>query len=71
VLINVAHGFSGSKGKAPKINVKDFLPFPDWEPEAKKNEGPSDSTAKVLVKLLKKRAIPTYVFTSLKSPIVD
>jgi hypothetical protein len=67
VVINVAHGFSGSKSRPPKIKVQDFLPYPEWEPEKQENNGPSDSTSKVLIALVKKRQIPTYVFTALKS----
>ena len=71
VLINVAHGFSGSKGRAPKIKVQDFLPFPDWEPTKAVSDGPSDTTSKLLIALLKKRRIPAHVFTALRAAVTD
>ena len=69
VLINIAHGFSGSKSKAPKIDVKDFLPYPDWAPEAQETEGPSETTIHILVNLVKRNAIPRHVFVSLRTPL--
>lgn len=68
-LISIAHGFSGSKRAAPKLDVKDFLPYPDWKPEGASSTGPSDETAAQLKELLSKRQIPMHVFTSLITPI--
>ncbi len=68
-LIGIAHGFSGSKRAAPKLDVKDFLPFPDWNPEGATRIGPSDETVAQLKKLLLKRQIPMHVFTSLITPL--
>lgn len=71
VLINVAHGFSGSKGPPPKIKVQDFLPYPDWKPEKAENQGPSEITSAVLVTLFRERRIPAHVFAALKSPVSE
>lgn len=68
-LIGIAHGFSGSKRAAPKVEVKDFLPFPDWNPEGAKAAGPSEETVVLLKELLRKRRIPMPVFTALITPI--
>lgn len=70
-LIGIAHGFSGSKRAAPKVEVKDFLPFPDWKPEGAIAAGPSADTVKRLKELLSKRLIPMHVFTALISPISE
>lgn len=67
VMISIAHGFSGSKSRPPKVKVQDFLPYPDWKPESNINNLITDETTKILLRLLKRRQIPTYVFTALKS----
>lgn len=67
VVINVAHGFSGSKSRPPKIKIQDFLPYPEWQPEQQTQIGPSDTTASILVSLIKRHQIPPHVFTALKS----
>lgn len=67
-LIQIAHGFSGSKGPAPKLQVKDFLPFPDWKPDSEAAEGPDEITKYVLRNLVKSQRIPIHVFTALVTP---
>jgi hypothetical protein len=56
---------SGAKGKKPKIRVEDFLPFPDWSPNAKAKEGPDEATKKILSSLIRQRRIPMYIFVQL------
>lgn len=67
-LLQVAHGFSGSKKKMQKINTKDFLPFPLWEPDTEVQNKVDGETRKLLVDLVKRRRIPMYVFTNLITP---
>lgn len=68
LVVNVAHGFSGSKKAAPRIKPKDFLPFPDWEPTQSRAERIDAGTSFVLSQLVKQRRIPMHVFTALMSP---
>ena len=44
ILIQVAHGFSGSKRSAPNVAPHDFLPFPDWMPTTANADGPYPPT---------------------------
>lgn len=67
-VIQVAHGFSGSKGPAPKLQAKDFLPYPDWAPEIEAREGPDEVTRFTLGQLARARKIPVHVFTALMTP---
>jgi hypothetical protein len=68
VVIAVAHGFSGAKGKAPSVNMKDFLPFPEWQPRQRVNSnGPDSATKFVLTKLMRNYQIPVHVFSSMIS----
>jgi len=69
IVIQVAHGFSGSKRQAPKIEAKAFLPYPDWRPGGVEADGPDNPTKFVLTELAKRRAIPVHVFAALMSPI--
>jgi len=68
LVLQVAHGFSGSKRPAPKVAVKDFLPYPDWRPIAAEAEGPDQPTKFVLSELGQKRMIPIHVFAALMTP---
>ena len=65
VLVQIAHGFSGSKRPAPKVQAKDFLPFPDWKPEAAAADGPDAPTKFVLSELVRSRRIPLHVYAAL------
>lgn len=64
-LVQIAHGFSGSKRPAPKVQAKDFLPFPDWKPEAAAADGPDAPTKFVLSELVRSRRIPLHVYAAL------
>ena len=64
-VMAIAHGMSGSKGKRPKINIEDYLPFPDWSPTAETRKGPDDDTKKILSSLIRERKLPMYVFVQL------
>ena len=67
-LLQIAHGFSGSKKAPPKTTAKDFLPFPEWEPlEGTENrtDRPSELTRSVLKTLLIKRKLPIHVYIAL------
>lgn len=66
----IAHGMGGGKAPKPKVDLKDFLPFPNWKPLAEEGEpktGPSPSTKVALARLLRERRIPAYVFSQLNS----
>ena len=67
-LLQIAHGFSGSKKAPPKTTAKDFLPFPEWEPlEGTENrtDRPSELTRSILKTLLIKRKLPIHVYIAL------
>ena len=64
-LISIAHGFAGAQGELPKIDVKDFLPFPDWSPEGAQPVGPTPETRSVLARLLETGELPLPIFTQL------
>jgi hypothetical protein len=68
VIIQVAHGFSGSKSAAPKVKPTDFLPFPDWKPTSTEADGPDQPTKFILSELIRSRQIPLHVFTALNTP---
>lgn len=68
-IISIAHGLSGSKASPPKVTAKDFLPFPDWNPEPARKEGPSPDTQATLTRLLKQGRLPLHIYTSLTTPI--
>lgn len=67
-LIQIAHGLSGSKGPAPKLQPKDFLPYPDWQPDTETSEGPDEITRYTLGHLAKAQRIPVHVFAALVTP---
>jgi hypothetical protein len=69
ILIQIAHGFSGSKRAAPKVNAKDFLPYPDWRPASSQADGPSNPTKFILASLGRKRLLPPHVLTALMTPV--
>lgn len=65
MLIQIAHGFSGSKRPAPKVQPRDFLPFPDWKPAAAAADGPDAPTKFILSELVRARQIPLHVYAAL------
>lgn len=65
IVLQVAHGFSGSRRPAPKSKVEDFLPFPEWKPASAEGDGPDQPTKFVLTELISARRIPLHVFTAL------
>jgi len=67
-VVHIAHAMSGSRGRKPKVQIKDFLPFPDWCPESSKKDGPDIETKKILTDLLKKRKISMAVYAQLVTP---
>jgi hypothetical protein len=69
ILIQIAHGFSGSKRAAPKINVRDFLPYPEWRPASSQADGPSNPTKFVLASLGRKQMLPAHVLAALMTPV--
>jgi hypothetical protein len=71
LVIQVAHGFSGSKRAAPKIQPSEFLPFPDWRPAATEADGPDQPTKFILSELIRNRQIPLHVFTALNTPAAE
>lgn len=69
ILIQIAHGFSGSKRPAPKLEIKDFLPYPDFRPASHTADGPDAGTKFILTELGKQRRIPIHVLTALLTPV--
>jgi hypothetical protein len=71
-LAYIAWGFSGGKGPKPQIDLKDFFPFPKWEPPgAALRIGPTPETHSILTGLLKEGRIPAHVYTQLTAPPED
>ena len=68
ILLQIAHGFSGSKRAAPKTKVQEFLPFPDWRPSTMEAEGPDQPTRFILTELGRQRRLPIHVLTALLTP---
>lgn len=68
LVIQIAHGFSGSKRAAPKTKVQEFLPFPDWRPATAEADGPDQPTRFILTELGKQRRLPIHVLTALLAP---
>lgn len=69
LVLQVAHGFSGSKRPAPKVAVKDFLPYPDWRPSSTAEaQGPDQPTKFILSELGRKHLIPIHVLAALMTP---
>ena len=65
IVLQVAHGFSGSKKAAPKIATKEFLPFPEWKPRGLENQTASEPTKFILSQLVSKGEIPLEVYLAL------
>lgn len=65
ILIQIAHGFSGSKRAAPKTVPQDFLPFPDWKPSTATADGPTAPTKFILTELVRTRRLPLHVYAAL------
>lgn len=68
LVIQIAHGFSGSERAAPKTKVQEFLPFPDWRPATAEADGPDQPTRFILTELGKQRRLPIHVLTALLAP---
>lgn len=68
VLIQIAHGFFGSRRAAPKTKVQEFLPFPNWRPATAEADGPDQPTRFILTELGRKRRLPIHVLTALLTP---
>jgi hypothetical protein len=68
LVVQVAHGFSGSKRAAPKVKPNEFLPFPDWKPASTEVDGPDQPTKFILSELIRTRQIPLHVFATLNTP---
>lgn len=68
IVLQAAHNFSGSKRAAPKLNAKDFLPYPDWRPATEDATGPDQPTKFILSELGKQRLIPVHVLVALMTP---
>jgi len=68
LVLQTAHGMSGSKRAAPKTKPADFLPFPEWKPTSVEAEGPDQPTKFILTELIRTRQIPMHVFASLMTP---
>jgi hypothetical protein len=71
VLIQIAHGFSGSKRSAPKAQPRDFLPFPDWKPASATADGPDAPTKFILSELVRTRRVPLHVYAALAAGASD
>lgn len=68
-LAYIAWGFSGGTGPKPQVDLKDYLPFPEWKPLKTAPElGPTKETKALLTRLLKERRLPPHVYTVLSSP---
>jgi hypothetical protein len=65
LVLQIAHGFSGSKRPAPKANLRDFLPFPDFKPESASADEADAATRFVLSELVKSRRLPMHVYAAL------
>jgi hypothetical protein len=67
LLIQIAHGFSGSKKKPPQTKPKQFLPFPEWRPPTSKSTGPSVVVRSTLDRLVVARRIPLQIYAQLST----
>ena len=65
LVVQIAHGFSGSKKTPPKVNAKDFLPYPEWRPTSEEASGPDQPTKFVLTQLVREMRVPLHVYTAL------
>jgi hypothetical protein len=68
LLLQIAHGFSGSRKPAPKTKVQEFLPYPEWKPRASEAEGPDQPTRFILTELGRQRRLPGHILTALLTP---
>jgi hypothetical protein len=66
-LAYIAWGFAGGKGGKPQVELKQFLPFPEWEPLSNNTprDEPTPETRSTLALLFKERRIPAHVYTQL------
>jgi hypothetical protein len=69
LVVQIAHGFSGSRRPAPKMKVQDFLPYPKLSPASAEAEGPDDPTKFILTELGRSHRIPMHVFVALMTPV--
>lgn len=65
LVLQIAHGFSGSKRPAPRITAKDFLPYPDWKPEGRASDGADQPTRFILSELGRRGELPVHVLAAL------
>jgi hypothetical protein len=72
-LAYIAWGFAGGKGGKPQVELKHFLPFPEWQPLVTESAsiGPTPETRSILTRLFKERKIPAHVYTQLTSSPED
>ena len=71
VVVQVAHGFSGSKRPAPKVHPREFLPYPDWKPASAPSDGPDGPTKFILSELVRHRQMPLHVYAALAAGASD
>ena len=71
LMLKIAHGFSGSKKKAPNTKPKDFLPYPDYRPLGTAADEADAPTKFILTELVKRFAIPIHVFVALNGRVDD
>jgi hypothetical protein len=70
-VVQIAHGFSGSKRPAPKTPPRAFFPFPDWNPQTAPTDGPDAPTKFILTELVRTRRIPLHVYAALATEATD
>lgn len=70
LVLKLGHSFSGSKKKATGI-PKDWLPFPDYRPQAKEADHADEPTRFILSELVHRFEIPVYVFVALTGRVDD
>ena len=68
IVIQLAHGLSGSKRAGPKVTAKDFLPYPEWKPPSADASGPDQPTKFILSELGRNRQLPPHVLAALMTP---
>lgn len=71
LLLKIAHGFSGSKKKAPSTKPKDFLPYPHHRPIGSTADEADAPTKFVLTELVKRFAIPVHIYVALNGRVDD
>lgn len=72
-LAYIAWGFAGGKGGKPQVELKHFLPFPEWKPSLPTStlDGPTPETRSMLTRLFKERKLPAHVYTQLTTSPED